>query len=955
MFTKINIHVLLTCFLLFTVIRAQTNEFKLGWDPNSEDDLYMYRVFRSTDPVPNAQLDSVRHPQAQYTDDQINKGVLYYYRIQAVDYSLNGSEFSDIVSAAVPEISGLPSALELPADTTVELNLDDYVDDPDHPDDQLSWTITGQNLLQATVIQATRTAVITTPLSWSSSENLIFTVTDPQDFSDRGTIKVETKGAPAEYAPQFSDIPDQSVAEDGFKQIDLLDYVTDNDSSPEDLSFQVSAVNNISLTLDGSVLSIKPEKDWFGSRNTNVYVSDETGQKDTTQLTIKVLAINDPPQISGLPQLKLGQDSTVVLNLNNYVMDVDDAKSDLLWQFSNYTQLSLSYDANAQTLQISAPPAWVGFEYIRTVVSDDSGASAVDTMVVQVTDISLPPQISGLPDVTFNEDESAQLNLNNYVNDPDDPPSNLYWRARGHSLVQVQINHQTNVAFFSAEKDWFGAEDVWFIVSDPGQEKDSTEIKITVEPVNDPPRFAALPSINLSETKTRTIDLKNYVTDVDDDLSVMQWSHEAPNDVQLDISAEGLAAFSVSESWQGTETVEIYVADDEDGRDTSKAVVYSQNPAKAPAIVNMDTIHINEDGQRILDLNNFVSDPDHAPAQISWSALNNVYISTVINNSVKEVTFTPAADWYGSEKITFRAEDPDGYFDYDTLEVFVDPVNDPPVISAINPIQLYENTIYTLDLKQFISDADGFDDIENIFLTGTNNDFIGHYLDAHSLQITFYTPAGYSGQATFLLRITDSQGAEASGIFIVKVSKKSVATAVAVKYFGSQTDIQMSWETATETRDHIEYGQELPYDAQTEPDAELTTSHEVIISGLEPDQTYHFRIVSENASGVVVYSPDSTFTTGTAEKEVNVFPIPYRAASTTADNGIIFANLPAMSTVTVYNLLGEPVFSTGAPDHIYRWDVTNNAGSKVSSGIYLYLVKDSDNKKVKSGKLIIVR
>jgi len=54
-------------------------------------------------------------------------------------------------------------------------------------------------------------------------------------------------------------------------------------------------------------------------------------------------------------------------------------------------------------------------------------------------------------------------------------------------------------------------------------------------------------------------------------------------------------------------------------------------------------------------------------------------------------------------------------------------------------------------------------------------------------------------------------------------------------------------------------------------------------------------------------------------------------------------------------LLGEPVFKTTNVNPVYRWNVKNNAGRDVQSGLYLYVIRDGKNKKVKSGKLIIVR
>ena len=66
-------------------------------------------------------------------------------------------------------------------------------------------------------------------------------------------------------------------------------------------------------------------------------------------------------------------------------------------------------------------------------------------------------------------------------------------------------------------------------------------------------------------------------------------------------------------------------------------------------------------------------------------------------------------------------------------------------------------------------------------------------------------------------------------------------------------------------------------------------------------------------------------------------------------------NLPPGGILNIYNLLGERVFFRKIDSNLFRWNVKNNAGREVLSGLYIYVVRDPENNKVASGKLIIIR
>ena len=93
--------------------------------------MYQYRIYRSISPNPTDLQGKVSHPDSVFEDRNIQKGVLYYYRITAVDFSLNESPFSEEVSAAIPKIFNFPDIRFIPVDSARIINLNDFVYDPE--------------------------------------------------------------------------------------------------------------------------------------------------------------------------------------------------------------------------------------------------------------------------------------------------------------------------------------------------------------------------------------------------------------------------------------------------------------------------------------------------------------------------------------------------------------------------------------------------------------------------------------------------------------------------------------------------------------------------------------------------------------------------------------------------------------------------------------------------------
>ena len=86
-------------------------EILVDWDENEEADLEVYRIYRSTEQgfVPSPDNLLAESPEPRYVDQEIEVGVVYHYRIGAVD---RGGKESDPSDAASDAALALPELVE---------------------------------------------------------------------------------------------------------------------------------------------------------------------------------------------------------------------------------------------------------------------------------------------------------------------------------------------------------------------------------------------------------------------------------------------------------------------------------------------------------------------------------------------------------------------------------------------------------------------------------------------------------------------------------------------------------------------------------------------------------------------------------------------------------------------------------------------------------------------------
>jgi len=289
-----------------------------------------------------------------------------------------------------PVVSQIPGQSIRKGGSFTKINLDNYVADPDNPDDQIRWSTYGAQYIKVTISnRIAEIAVI--DQNWVGSDTVLFIATDPGDRSDTSaTVFTVT---PSNQPPVISAIPEQIILEnEQFAGVNLDNYVTDPDNNDSQLLWTFSGNKELLVVIVDRILKVAvPDSEWAGTETLTLKVSDPEGLSDSTKTNFTVIALNDPPVVTRIPDQRIKPGGNFQpIKLDDYVLDIDNNDEEIQW--SAFGALELIINITNRIASITVPNSeWQGSETIIFYARDPYGAtgSSITTFTVSTsTDVS---------------------------------------------------------------------------------------------------------------------------------------------------------------------------------------------------------------------------------------------------------------------------------------------------------------------------------------------------------------------------------------------------------------------------------------------------------------------------------------------------------------------------------------------------------------------------------------
>ncbi|UCD64548.1 MAG: serine hydrolase, partial [Candidatus Zixiibacteriota bacterium] len=201
-----------------------------------------------------------------------------------------------------PVVTNIPDQTVTEGELFAPISLDEYVDDPNDSDAEITWTFTGSSWLTVSIDES-RVATVNLPsLEWNGCDTVAFTATDPSGNSVSDPVVLTVTGI--NDAPVVQYIPNQIIYESfSFGTIELDSFVIDYDNTYADIEWTCSGNVDLSVYISSlrSAIVTVPHG-WTGQETLTFRATDPDGLFSEYSVIFKVNpVIHDPLVLSDWP------------------------------------------------------------------------------------------------------------------------------------------------------------------------------------------------------------------------------------------------------------------------------------------------------------------------------------------------------------------------------------------------------------------------------------------------------------------------------------------------------------------------------------------------------------------------------------------------------------------------------------------------------------------------------
>ncbi|TQK04776.1 Ig-like domain-containing protein [Herbaspirillum sp. SJZ107] len=614
---------------------------------------------------------------------------------------------------------------------------------------------------------------------YNGADSFTYTVSDGHGGSNTYTVEVTVNaGNDAPFAADTA----IATAEDTAKRGTLppatdLDHDTVTYAKAGD-----PAHGTVSIDADGSYI-YTPTADYNGSDSFRYSVSDGHGGSNTYTVSVTVTPVNDAPLGAGT-RITVAEDTPA----SGTLPVATDADRDAVTyaRAGDPAHGTVVIDADGRYTYTPAAN-YNGADSFTYTVSDGHGGSNTYTVEVTVNPDNDAPVAADTAIVTA--EGTVKRGTLPQATDLDHDTV-TYAKAADPAHGTVSIDAGGSYVYTPAAH-YNGSDSFTYTVSDGHGGSNTYTVDIDVTPVNDAP-VAADSAITTVEDTVKTGTLPR-ATDVESD-TVTYAKAGGPAHGTVSVDADGRYTYTPGANYNGADSFQYTVSDGHGGSNTYTVEV-TVNPANDAPVAAGATIVTAEDTAATGTLPP-ATDIDRDT--VTYAKAADPAHGTVGIGADGRYTYTPAANYFGTDRFTYTVSDGHGGSNTYTVDIDVTPVNDAP-IAADSAITTREDTVKTGTLP-------GATDAERDTVTYARAGDPAHgtvRIDADG-SYTYTPAANYSGADSFTYTVSDGHGGSNTHTVAVDVTPVN--------------DVPVARDTAIATREDTPVSGNLPVASDADGD-----------------------------------------------------------------------------------------------------------------------------------------
>jgi VCBS repeat-containing protein len=628
----------------------------------------------------------------------------------AVSGTIIGSNFSWVAGASFIGSNTNPAAADDAATTSEDTPVTIAVlgNDSDADGDVLAILAVGAPGHGTAAANANGTITYTPAANYNGADSFTYSISDSQGGSATATVAVTI--SPSNDAPVAAD-DTYSTSEDtalvvGAPGVLANDTDVDGDSLSATL---VSGPSHGTLTLNANgSFTYTPAADYNGPDSFTYKAGDGTLNSNVATASITVTAVNDAPT-GGADSYTLAEDTSLVVEAPGVLLNDTDVEGDSLSAIPvggpSHGTLTLNADGS-----FSYTPAanFNGTDTFTYRANDGAADSALVTVTLTVTPVNDSP-VAADDSVTTDEDVAVVIHV--LDNDSDVDGDALTVSVVGGPAHGSAVVNPNGTVTYTPAADYHGPDGFTYSIDDGHGGTATASVGITVTSVNDAP-VAVPDGATTSEDGPVTIDVLSNDADVDGDAVAIASVGSAGHGTVV-VNPNGTITYTPAANYNGLDSFSYSITDGHGGIGSAVVSITVTPVNDAPGAAD-DSYSTNEDTALVVPAPGVLgNDSDVDGDAMSAILVNGPSHGTLALNQDGSFTYTPAANFNGSDSFSYKASDGSLESAPATVTIVVNPVNDAP-IAVDDSYAVNEDTLLTISAPGVLGNDT---DTENSALT----------------------------------------------------------------------------------------------------------------------------------------------------------------------------------------------------------------------------------------------